>query len=527
MQRFGPINSKYGHRRLNVLFTRAKHQVRLFTSLRAGDITNAESGSAGVRKLAAYLQYAFTGRLDYGCRSQREPDSEFEEFVRDALFAQGYEVHTQIGVAGYFIDLGVKHPTHHGYLVGIECDGATYHSSKSARDRDRLRQEVLEGRGWTIYRVWSTDWFADPQRELKLLVRKIEDCAENYAARPVAAAIPNVADSGPQDIDGDDKPPTVAGDESDDLDPPDNASTDAGTHTHSVPVVEIGDTIEIEYLSSDWVPEKRTIVSSSVAVADGEIGVSAPLAQCALGVSEGEECVYYVDGEPRHIKINRLIKSEFNADRSTDESVKYGNLQQPVHTATSDPLDKTDGTHEFNEMIAEYCEWDGASTIDPRGDFSDEVAQFLNGIIAVEGPIFRTRLFQIYSRAAGLGRVGRNVRISLEQALNHLITKRMVVAHDELENPDDDNPVLCLSTQPEAILRTRGPRSLEEIPPSEIALLMRLINKEDQWLGKEELYREVLSRYELSRLTSDALHHLNTAFHRLISSTATSSARPG
>jgi very-short-patch-repair endonuclease len=83
-------------------------------------------------------------------------------------------LHPQVGVAGYRIDLGVKHPKYYGYLMGVECDGATYHSSKSARERDVIRQQVLEGRGWRIYRIWSTDWFSNPTKEFEKLKNYIE-----------------------------------------------------------------------------------------------------------------------------------------------------------------------------------------------------------------------------------------------------------------------------------------------------------------------------------------------------------------
>jgi very-short-patch-repair endonuclease len=113
--------------------------------------------------------------LDSGEVGIRECDSDFEHFVKECLEAKGYEVFCQIGVAGFRIDLGVKHPKWpHGFLLGIECDGATYHSSLSARDRDRLRQQVLESLGWTIYRVWSTDWFLDQNREINKMVSFIE-----------------------------------------------------------------------------------------------------------------------------------------------------------------------------------------------------------------------------------------------------------------------------------------------------------------------------------------------------------------
>jgi very-short-patch-repair endonuclease len=110
-----------------------------------------------------------------------EADSDFEIEVAERLRAAGYEVDLQIGVSGYRIDLGVRHPGHpEHFLAGIECDGAAYHSSKSARDRDRIRQQVLEGLGWHLVRVWSTDWFDDPERQTRRLVAELE----HLAARP-------------------------------------------------------------------------------------------------------------------------------------------------------------------------------------------------------------------------------------------------------------------------------------------------------------------------------------------------------
>jgi very-short-patch-repair endonuclease len=161
-QRFGPINSIYGHRRLNVLFTRAKKKVVIFSSMKAEDIQD-EGKSWGVRCLKGYLQYARTGSYVLPTESQSESDSEFEEWVIRNLQANGYQTVPQLGFAGYRIDLAVRHPNHPGtFLCGIECDGATYHSARSVRERDRLRQEVLERLGWKIYRIWSTDWFRNP-----------------------------------------------------------------------------------------------------------------------------------------------------------------------------------------------------------------------------------------------------------------------------------------------------------------------------------------------------------------------------
>ena len=181
MNRFGPINGAYGHRRLNVLFTRAKDRVEVFTSMKPSDINAGEGSNLGVYALRDYLEYAETGRLETGETTGREPDSEFEVFVRDRLREKGFDVVPQVGVAGYFIDLAVKHPNRSGYLLGIECDGASYHSSRSARDRDRLRQQVLERLKWNIYRIWSTDWFQSPEEELRRLLGHLDGLLRSEA----------------------------------------------------------------------------------------------------------------------------------------------------------------------------------------------------------------------------------------------------------------------------------------------------------------------------------------------------------
>lgn len=175
-QRFGPINRKQGHRRLNVLFSRARTRVGLFCSFGSTDVTPTSDSAEGVHVLRKYLEYAETrGRAATAPGGDKEPDSDFEIEVADRLRARSFVVDYQVGVSGYKIDLGVRHPDFpERYLAGIECDGAAYHSSKSARDRDRLREEVLNDKGWDIVRVWSTDWFENPALQTDRLVEKLE-----------------------------------------------------------------------------------------------------------------------------------------------------------------------------------------------------------------------------------------------------------------------------------------------------------------------------------------------------------------
>jgi very-short-patch-repair endonuclease len=134
-----------------------------------------------VRALKQYLIYARTGILQQAAEEEGDqPTNDFERSVGTVLKEKGYEVVPQVGVAGFFIDLGVKHPTKTGtFLLGVECDGAGYHSGRSARDRDRLRQEILENLGWKIHRIWSTDWFKNRDGEIKRLLRRIEEILQN------------------------------------------------------------------------------------------------------------------------------------------------------------------------------------------------------------------------------------------------------------------------------------------------------------------------------------------------------------
>jgi very-short-patch-repair endonuclease len=178
-QRFGPINGPSGHRRLNVLFTRSKKRTVVFSSLDPDRIQTTANSPWGVRALKKYLIFARTGILQQADDGNDLPTNDFERSIGSVMKEHGYEVVPQVGVAGFFIDLGVKHPAKPGaFLLGVECDGASYHSGRSARDRDRLRQEILENLGWKIHRIWSTDWFRSRDSEIKRLLKRIEELLE-------------------------------------------------------------------------------------------------------------------------------------------------------------------------------------------------------------------------------------------------------------------------------------------------------------------------------------------------------------
>ena len=195
---FGPINQDGGERRLNVAVTRARKSMTVVHSLRAEDI---RSEKPGARQLRRYLEYVRNPERAFESEvtSTGEPESPFEEAVLVALRSRGHVVDAQIGVSGYRIDLAIKSDDGESYDLGIECDGVTYHSSPTARDRDWLRQQVLEGLGWRIHRVWSTAWVRDPETEIVAIEQALQR-ARTHQSEP----------SSPPSNPGFDKLPPVA-----------------------------------------------------------------------------------------------------------------------------------------------------------------------------------------------------------------------------------------------------------------------------------------------------------------------------
>ena len=167
---FGPLNREGGQRRLNVALTRARSELLVFSTLSPERIDLSHSNAEAVRHLKYFLEYAERGPNALGASvkgSLGDFESPFEIAVARALRGRGWQLHPQVGVSAYRIDIGIVHPDAPGaYLAGVECDGAMYHSSAFARERDKIRQGVLENLGWTLFRVWSTDWWLNEKAAL-------------------------------------------------------------------------------------------------------------------------------------------------------------------------------------------------------------------------------------------------------------------------------------------------------------------------------------------------------------------------
>ena len=191
---FGPLSGDGGERRLNVLISRAKLRCEVFCNFKGEDIDPERTTARGVLALKLFLTFAETGRFGISEDDAGAHDSEFERQVADRLRGLGYDVKTQIGASGFRVDLGVADRDVPGrFILGVECDGAQYHASRSARDRDRLRQQVLENHGWILHRVWSVDWYLRPQEELKKLETAIAAAKAEWAERDAEATKPEKA----------------------------------------------------------------------------------------------------------------------------------------------------------------------------------------------------------------------------------------------------------------------------------------------------------------------------------------------
>ena len=387
LQRFGPITQDGGERRLNVLFTRARWRIDVFSSMGANDIRRRPKESLGVTVMRDYLEYVATGRIATGAATGRPTESPFEQHVADRLEAEGYDVTAQVGVAGYRIDLGIKHSDYpHGFLAGIECDGATYHAAKSVRDRDRLREDILRDLGWKIYRIWSTDWFDDEDREMRRLIRYLDGKLREFTETPHDAkvhAAGAVASEPAEDVAETSGEPADAGRSSTDTDGPQMESE----------VVEIGDTVRYRRGSD----VREVVIVDGPSIPDRSvINDGTPIARALLGRSRGETVTVRLPYTRDEVSIEEITKSVADADEEASLP-----LQQELFSSD-------DRGHQYRIPMTDH-------------------ADTLREIIETEGPLITERLYEAYLRASGLQGAGRRYRRLLNRALGDLERRNIVV----------------------------------------------------------------------------------------------------
>ena len=442
MRRFGPITHAGGERRLNVLFSRARQRMEVFSSMQANDIAIGPGVSEGVRILREYLEYAATGRIESGADTGRGPESPFEDYVMERLCARGLEVVPQVGVAGYRIDLGIRHPEYpHGYLLGVECDGRTYHSALSVRDRDRLREAVLRDLGWDLYRIWSTDWFKDSDHELNKLMEYIDARIEDFRAGPAVddaetILIGDVIEQSPDFLIDTTSP---------------NKVPDSLEDEH--PYVRVSDTVSYREAGRDHDTRRVTIVRGVDDPSIGVINDNKPLAIALLGAEVGETVTVRQPTSELDIEVVGI-------DRPDSEA------REPRAAAAFTELEDVE--------LAPYPEWRSHAP-DPRSATLDEVAEALLGIVNVEGPVLESRAYQAYIRASGAQRLGPQIRRILNRALAKLEREKHVIVERVSRESGYRNALLRTPETDQVRMREIGPRAFDEVPLSEISALVRRV----------------------------------------------------
>ena len=319
-QNFGPISRDGGWRRLNVLFTRARKAVAVYSSMKPEDIVSDGRTPEGTRALRNYLEFARNGVLPVERETGLPPDSDFEIAVMDVLRTKGYDVTPQLGVAGFRIDLAVKHPRHRsGYLAAIECDGASYHSGVSVRDRDRIRQEILESLGWRnrIWRIWSTDWFRNPlaetQRMLQFLQQLQAESLVEAHTQNCLAAEEDLCNQPSPDIKAVSNLPPRAADEP-------SAQKEKGTEGLADALVFDEDEDDLEIDIGDLVtfasleePDQEMQTRVTARRTDPTLGLVAhntPLGAVLMGANVGETIVLRVPGRSPQSFLIKAIKRD-------------------------------------------------------------------------------------------------------------------------------------------------------------------------------------------------------------------------
>ena len=493
MQRFGPINGLAGKRRLNVLFSRAKEQIVTFSSMTASDIHADEYGNPGAYMLKRWLEYSATGILESGEMTKREPGSVFEEYVIEQIRSMGYEAVPQVGVAGYFIDIGVKHPDWpHGFLLGVECDGASYHSAKSARDRDRLRQEVLERLGWHFHRIWSTDWFNDPAKEGARLREKIISRLETLKASPINQLAK--VDEEPEELSSQ---PVPQSEEESNQEAPREILSDEG-------VCE-GDTVVAQYLSGEKSKIRVTITPGSNDPTNGMININEPLAEALLGEEEGEEVEFLVGSYVRRVLIEKIEKkdnvAQTMAPRPTETTPQNARVQ------IKRPDVRREEATSNSRQISTHSTQEPSVHLNPDRFYDDDYI-FVIKRLALEdidssGPITFRHVCERIARKHGFQRTGSQIRKRVWAA----ISKERKPEKD----PDGENIFWPIGAESTDFIEFRGleiggkSRSWKQVPhPEKLGLAVSVIRNNPRADHVEYMARKI----GLARLTKSTREEL-------------------
>jgi very-short-patch-repair endonuclease/DNA polymerase III delta prime subunit len=449
LMNLGPLNKPGGERRLNVVITRARRSVTVFSSIRADAIDLSRTRALGVQHLKTFLDYAERGPRAIAEASAAIPgadfDSPFEKDVCEALRRAGHEVDLQVGCSGYRIDLAIRHPERPGrYVLGIECDGAAYHSAASARDRDRLRQSVLENLGWTIHRVWSTDWWNDAARELEKLEEAIADAMRKVevADAPRVSAAPGlVIDAGVAGVAGVDGEASDVDSDSDSNSAEAEASSESGTEPDAETATDR------EGNEDPAAPDASTFQSSvaeATSPASSEVELSSrrrDYPACADDPDLGSADDFYASSNRGALarRLREIVEEEGPVHRGRAYRRLASSWQlQSLTRRLSGHLDAIVASSDLH-LLGEFLWAEGQNPAElsiyrvsddgrpnprkteeiPDEEIANAALDLLEGAIALP----TEELARLTARAFGIGRLGQKVEAKMRRGLDLLATR--------------------------------------------------------------------------------------------------------
>ncbi|MHA7820041.1 MAG: DUF3320 domain-containing protein [Erythrobacter sp.] len=331
---FGPLNREGGERRLNVAVTRARKEMVLFTSFDPGMIDLSRTGANAIRDLKHYIEFAAKGPRALAEAHQGSvgvTESPFEDAVKLALERRGWTVRPQIGVSGFRIDLGIVHPDRPGdYLAGIECDGAMYHSALTARDRDQVRQAVLEGLNWKIIRIWSTDFWVNAKRAMDVVQERLDALLQTDREQVISEA--ETADPVPKSEGAGDGSSALAGRE------PESSSAADPTA-----------------LSKDGQPEEENLTSDEATVELPNSGDDSALTNT---IHDGRQPYLHTDFEQISERIKPDLFAEAEYSQVIAEMIKHAvETEAPIEkSALATVIARAHGFKRTGSLIAERVE---------------------------------------------------------------------------------------------------------------------------------------------------------------------------
>lgn len=442
---FGPVNQDGGERRLNVLLTRAREKCLIFSNFRGRDLQLNSTAPFGLRALKEFLEYAEKKTLRQHDMVQTTADDAFEEAVFEFLSERGYEIHRRVGCAGFRVDLAVVDPEYPGrYLLGIACDGPMYQTSRVARDRDRLRQQILKGLGWRFHRLWSTDWYRNRAEVQKRLLAIIEELMGEERPLEVIPPVEELEIVSPvEGEEGGGVSSTVEGEEG-----------------------KLSSTV-------DEIPNDRTSdlppVEDNIHVEENE--TSPPLRKTDDTAQIVEETV----------EISKSIGELGEKDSSIERSV---NISEDI---IDSPPGTTEVKKEANDELSDYtvCEDTGVQV---SGEFHNQpvgdIARAAMKVVEIEGPIHYDELVRRIRTYWGLSRAGRRVQEVMKEAIKLGLMDGQIIQKGDF---------LYYKDAPVVVRRRTGnpPAKMDLISPEEIEAAVRIILESQYATQTNELVREV------------------------------------